>query len=610
MREAISSSLDLLDRRDRRLLGLAMLLQMTTSVLDLLGVLLLGLVGALAVATVQSQPPPIDMTGLSQALGLQDPSGQILVLVIAALAAVVLLIKSVLSVYLTRRIFAFLANRQALVSARLSKELLSRPLTFIQRRSSQETAFALINGAGYATIAILGQLSIIVTELSLLAVLGTALLIFSPLVALVAIAFFAAIALSLQRTMGGWAARMGSIQARADIASLNCIQEAVAAYREVTVSDRRSQYIDRIQDLRWQAARVAADLQFVSMFPKYMFEAALVMGGFLLAAFLFATQDAIAAVGTLALFLAAGSRIMPSILRLQGAALGLRSAAGLATPTFELAAELENPLDVPAKPPLASEIREQLARGHVGFVPSVTLTHVWVRYPEAQRAALQDVTVTIRPGQSVALVGRSGAGKSTMADVILGVLDPTSGHAKIGDLAPAESIRKWPGAIGYVPQSVVLANGTVRDNVALGLPREAVDDGVAQEALRRAHFFLDDRASPNDLDVYIGEGGVRLSGGQRQRLGIARALYTRPLMLVLDEATSALDSETEQAITQTIAELDGSVTTVIIAHRLSTVRGANMVIYLEGGRVAASGSFQEVVEAVPSFRRQAKLMGL
>ena len=610
VRQAVRRALALLSQRDRRLLGLSMVIQMATSLLDLVGVLLVGLVGALSVTTIQSQPPPAQVTQLVGVLGLGGLSAQELVLVLAGAAAVVLLTKSVLSSYLTRRVLVFLANRQALVSARLSKELLSRPLTFLQRRSSQETAFALITGAGAATVGLLGQLVIVVTELALLIVLGLALLLLSPAIAVGAIAFFALIAFGLQRALGGWAGKLGALQARADIASLNAIQEALSAYREITVSDRRQLYVDRIQDLRWRAAQVQADTQFIGMFPKYMFEVALVLGGFLLAGVLFATQDSVAAVGTLALFLAAGTRVMPSLLRLQVATLSLRGFAGVADKTFELADELDNPVtqvDVPADPHL---IRDRIRAGNPDFSPTVHLHDVTVTYPGATSPALRGVSLDLQPGSSVALVGRSGAGKSTMADVILGVLEPESGQAFLGGLPPPESVRRWPGAVAYVPQDVVLANSSVRENVALGLPDSAIDDDLVWDALRRAHLADDISVSREGLDSTIGERGMRLSGGQRQRLGIARALYTRPKLLVLDEATSALDAETEEAVTLMIQELGSAVTTVIIAHRLSTVREVDSVVYLDNGEVRAQGTFTEVARTVPAFQRQASLMGL
>ncbi len=611
---AIRASLRLLDRRDRRLLGLSIAIQMASAGLDLLGVLLIGLVGALSVTVVQSQPPPPAVSRVVDALGLPDFSGQELVLVLAGAAAFVLLFKSVVSSYLTRRVFKFLANRQAVVSARLTRELLAQPLTFLLQRSSQETAYALTSGAGQATMAILGQVVIALTELALLVVLGTALLFLDPIITLGAVIFFTLISLILQRALGSWATGIGGAAAKADIESLDAIQEAFAAYREITVSKRREFYVARIEDLRWRAAQVAADMQFIGLFPKYMFEAALVIGAFVLAGVLFSTKDSVSAIGSLALFLAAGSRVMPSLLRLQGAALTLRGAAGAASPTFALADELENG---------RSQVGESNARGmsaagrplatagaYPDFRPNVVLEGIDVTYPGAVRRSLEGIDLTVAEGESVALVGPSGAGKSTLVDVILGVLHPDMGTSRLSGLPPMSAVERWPGAIAYVPQTVVLANGTIRQNVTLGLPQQDVDDALVWDALRKAHlaeYLTSHRAG---LDTFVGEGGVRLSGGQRQRLGIARALYTRPRLLVLDEATSSLDAETEEAVTQMIRELDDDVTTVVVAHRLSTVRHADKVVYLEDGKLRASGSFADLRRMVPEFEKQAGLLGL
>jgi len=608
--QAVRSALSLLDRRDRRLLIVAGAFQMSMSVLDLVGVLLIGLVGALSVTTIQSQPPPTTVTTVADALGWQNLSPQGLVIAFSVTAAVVLLAKSVVSSIMTRRVLVFLANRQALVSARLCRELLTRPLTFVKIRSSQETAFALINGAAAATSQILGQLMIAATELALLVVLSIALLWISPWIALVAIIFFSLVALGLQRALGNWASRVGRTAAEADIASLNTIQEALSAYREATVSNRRGMYVERFQQLRWRAATVAADTQFIALFPKYMFEAALVLGGFALAAFLFATQPAVSAVATFALFIAAGTRVMPSLLRLQGAVLGLRGAAGLATPTFALAEELGQPKGTPNSEEDVNSLRARLGTSHEDFIPEVKVCDVYLTYSGAKAPAAAGISLEIPAGTSVGLVGPSGAGKTTLSDLVLGVLLPDSGNVSIGGLPPADAVEKWPGGIAYVPQEIVLAQDTLRANVALGLPRELVDDDAVWRALDQARLIDFLQASQMTLDTPLGAGGVTLSGGQRQRVGIARALYTNPRLLVLDEATSALDMETESAISAVLQELEGAVTTLLIAHRLSTIRDVDLLLYMERGQVLASGSFEGVLKESPAFRRQVSLARL
>jgi ABC-type multidrug transport system fused ATPase/permease subunit len=584
---------------------------MSTSLLDLAGVLLIGLVGALAVTTVQSQPPPQAIDTLMSFFGIEDVSGPTLVASLAAVAAIVLLSKSIISTVLTRRVFAFLANRQALVTSRLVRELLSRPLTFVSQRSSQETSFALIQGAGAATLTILGQFVIAVSEVSLLVILSIALFAINPVVTVASIIFFGLVATALQGMMGARAGRIGAHAAKIEIASLNSVQEAIGAYREIVVSNRRHLYVRRIEELRWTAARLAADTQYLGMLPKYVFEAALVLGGFMLASILFLTQDAVVAVGTLALFLAASSRVMPSLLRLQGASLSIRGAAGGATPTFELAAALSaGESDEPRQGGAFTAATEANAQTRSEWVADVSVEHVTVSYPSECEPALSDVTFRVHAGESVAVIGRSGSGKSTLVDAVLGVLSPSSGRVTIGGLSPLEAIQASPGGIAYVPQDGLIADASIRSNVALGLSSEQVRDEDVVRALKAAHLFDEVSGTVNGLDTIVGERGFRLSGGQRQRLFIARALYSRPRLLIMDEATSALDAETEKAITEVINELQGSVTTIVVAHRLSTVQNAAKVIYLEDGRLVAEGTFDEVRSKVPALARQATLMGL
>lgn len=610
LRSATKRSLALLSLRDRRLLALSSLLQALTAFLDLAGVLLIGLVGALAVTTVQSQPPPGAVTSLLALVGVEGLSGQQTVLVLAGLAAVLLLSKSIFSSLLTRRILVFLANRQALVSGRLASDLLSRPLVFVQAKSSQEIAYALIGGAGAATLGVLGQITIMITEISLLAVMAAALVVADPLIAAGSFLFFAVVALGLQRALGGWASRVGAAASKADISSLNAVQEVLGAFREVVVSHRQAAYVERIQELRWSAAKFTAESQFIGMFPKYFFEASLVLGGFLLAAVLFSTQDSVAAMATLALFLAAATRVMPSLMRLQGSMLGLRAFAGAAAPTYELAQALGEAPRTQLHRRLSLDVDAVTADDHLPFEASLQIHGVTFTYPGSSDKALSDVTLTIPAGTSVGIVGRSGSGKSTLADVLLGLLEPSQGFATISGCAAPDALERWPGLLAYVPQRIMIVNDSIRANVALGIPLGEVDDDAVWECLVRAHLSEYVLLQPNGLDTVVGESGLRLSGGQRQRLGIARALYSRPQLLVLDEATSALDAETEAAVTEMIGELEGQVTTVVIAHRLSTVRDVDLLVYLENGRVVETGSFEDVAGKVPALKRQAGLMGL
>ena len=609
VREAIKAALGLLTAADRRRYRLVVVVQMLTSFLDLAGVLLVGLVGVLAAASIQGTPPPDAVVTAADRLGLGDMPPEALAGIVAATAAAFLLTKSVVSAVLMRRVFRFLGNRQAAVSTRLTAQLLAQPLLAIERRASQETAYALSGAVATTITQTLGSLAIMLSELTLLVLLSAALFIVNPTVTIAAFIFFALVGFALQRGLSGWSARIGGTIGATAVLGQKHLQEAIVSYREVSVLGRRSLYVSTIGSLWQRSGSAQGDQMFVSQLPKIGYETALVVGAIGLASWQFAVSTPVEAVAMLALFLAAGSRVVPSMLRLNSLTLGVRSGVASAAALFPIVDELQRSA---AQPLLSMNIKdvEESTAGFLGFTPTIEISNVSVTYPGAPEPALSSITISVPAGSKVALAGTTGAGKSTLADVILGVLEPQSGSVSISGMDVNDAINTWPGALAYVPQNVAMINGTVRENVALGLPADAIDDDQVWHSLQQAHLagFLSD--SRDGLDTLIGERGVRLSGGQRQRLGLARALYSRPKLLVLDEATSALDAETEVLIADALAALSEDVTTVTVAHRLAPIRHSDIVVYLEDGYIRALGSFDEVRESSSAFHRQATLLGL
>lgn len=610
----VRTALDLVSRRDRRILSLVTVLQVSLSIMDLVAVALIGLVALLAAGAATGEVPPM-AESMVQLLGddLSDPYG--LAITMAAAAALLMVTKSILSFFITRRAFAFLANRQATISSSLASRLLARPLLDLQRRSSQEVGFALTIGVNAITLGVLGQGVILLSESVLLGVLAIGLLFIDPLVTVFTVLFFAAVGFGLHRAIAGWAARLGRESSDAQIESYEAVQEVLRTYREMSVMGRLALFVERFWSLRTLSARVQADLQVLGQIAKYVFEVALVIGGALLAASQLLSRDLSAAVAVIAVFLAAASRVVPSLLRLQSAAMQVRREAGYAQSTFALARELDEDVGAPGRrwtieADVRAQVKAGMRDGYPGFEAEVSLNAVSITYPGTQRPAADRITLHIPPASSLAIVGATGAGKSTIVDIILGVLVPDEGEVLLSHMLPGDAIARWPGGVAYVPQDIAIVNADVRHNVALGLPDDLIDDDRVWESLERSHLASFLRAHREGLTTVVGEHGVRLSGGQRQRLGLARALYTRPRLLVLDEATSALDAETEATIGQSIADLSGDVTAIVIAHRLATIRTCTQVAYVEDGRLAALGTFDEVRASSVALDRQATLLGL
>ena len=610
---AIKKATTLLNPGKRRLLFFAGGIQISLGILDLIGILLVGLLAAVAVSGIGLTQLPDWLTNAIADLGLGNLTISQLSVAIALTAVLILVLKTFLSALMTQRITHFLANRQADLSVSLASDFLSRPLSQVQRWTTSEAIYALGAGAGAATVALLGSAIAIAAEVFLFTIIGISLLIYDPLLTLVAGGFFGVIVFFMHRTLTRISARNAQTVTDTSIDTLTAVSEALSTYRETMVLNRRDLYIDRYSRLVGKYANASAANAFIVEIPKYVLEAALYFGVLVLGVVQFLTRDWAAAAATVGLFLAAGSRVMPSLLRLQGAGITIKNASVQAHPTFFMHDYLKSSpqkQNTPTKRITAAIINEKLHSGYKDFRATVVVDKVTHTYPDAVEPALIKITLTIPEGSSAALVGSTGAGKSTLADIILGVLEPDSGFVSISGVTPRNAISQWPGAITYVPQVVALVTGSVRDNVALGLPSEFVDDDLVWEALERAHLASFLKSAREGLDTIVGERGFRLSGGQRQRLGIARALFTRPKLLILDEATSSLDSETEQSISNTLRELEGHVTTITVAHRLATVRLVDQIVFLKDGKLVTKGTFEEVRDSVPDFHRQAALLGL
>jgi ABC-type multidrug transport system fused ATPase/permease subunit len=599
----VGRSARVLSRRDQKRIFAVLLIQMFMGFLDLLGIAIIGILGALTISGVQSKQPGNRVESVLGFIGLDDKPFQTQVAVLGIIAASLLIGRTIFSIIFTRRTLFFLSRRAAAISSSLMSRLLSQSLVGIQTRTTQETVYALTTGVTTITLGILGTTVTLISDLSLLLVMAIGLLVVDPLIAVGTFLLFTTIGIVLYRLMHTKAKKLGFQESKLSIKSNENIVEVLNSYRESVVRNRREFYAREFGGLRLELADTLAEFAFMPNISKYVIETTVVLGALVISAAQFLMQDAAQAVATLSVFLAAGTRIAPAILRVQQGSITIRGALGGATTTLDLIETLKDIEPV-------GKADDNLETFHKGFVSQVSIENVSLTYPSGQRKALSNVNLSFGVGELIAIVGPSGAGKTSLVDVLLGVINPDEGNVTISQLPPQAAVTKWPGAISYVPQDVTVANGSIRQNVALGYPDLIATDELVNKALETAQLREFVSSLSEGLDTHVGERGTKISGGQRQRLGIARAMFTQPKLLVLDEATSSLDGQTESDISDAIQNLKGSVTVVLIAHRLSTVRKADTVIYMDQGKVLFQGTFDEVRSSIPDFDNQARLMGL
>jgi ABC-type multidrug transport system fused ATPase/permease subunit len=601
--KTLKSCFDLLNSADRKKLTLIALIQIFLGVFDLIGIAIIGVLGALSISGVQSSAPGDRVSQILQLLHLQGYSLQVQAAFLGSLAAAILVAKTLLSIYFTKKILNYLSKKSAEVSRTMVDKILSNNFQSQELGTVAQTVFAVSNGVDVILLKIVATVLNIVSDASLLVVLGVGLLIVDPTTAVASVILFLTTGYLLYRFMHVRAQELGTESSNLEIKTNETLMEILTTYRDIHVRDRRSYYSNLYSGTRFQLAATNVSINFQPLLSKYVIEAVIVFGALSVAGIQFIMNDAIRAIGALAIFLAAGTRMGPAFIRLQQSAVQIRGSLGSAWPTLRLIQQLRNVN-------IVSLTDSVLETKHLGFQGDLRLKGVSFRYSGAVDAAIKNLDLEVPQGTFVAVVGSSGSGKSTLADLILGVLVPTSGDIEISSTSPSSAIQKWPGALGYVPQNVPILKGTVFSNVSLGFGDSDDHRELAREALSAAQLESFVNSQELGIDSVVAESGLNLSGGQRQRIGIARALFTKPKLLILDEATSSLDGITENEISRSITALKGDITLVVIAHRLSTIRNADLVVYLDNGEVISKGTFEEVRASVPNFESQASLMGL
>lgn len=524
-----------------------------------------------------------------------------LTVIVAILVVALFIMKDALSIAFVWWMAGFKAFNRVETSTALLNYYLKAPYTQMSARSSADLMRTMSDGVAQVYGSVAFSLMNMVSGSLAIGAIVIALLVSAPVPTVALLVYLGLASVLYLRLMRPKMQQAGAASAQAAADAWRGALGALGGRKESRLRSSEDFFAGKYREAASRGARAGRHAEFVGSLPRYVLEILFIaaIGVILVTNTLGSSGSGPAGgIGMLALFVAAGFRVLPTITMFVGAVSSLRFGLPYLDLVYEdmLAARSVPPSRVSGnKLPLAREVRVE----HVSFT-----------YPGSDRKVLDDVSLGIPAGSSLALVGGSGAGKTTLVDLILGLHKPDEGRLAIDGIDVATNLSGWQRNVGYVPQDVFLMEASLAENIAFDQHREDIDLARLERCIDRAQLRSLIAELPDGVDTHLGERGSRLSGGQRQRVGIARALYREPAVLVLDEATSALDNETEHSISTAMHKLRGSLTLVIVAHRLSTVKNADQVVLLDEGRVVASGAFNELRQRSEQFERLVQLGSL
>ena len=574
-------------KRGARLLLLVVLMAMS----ETFGITLL-----LPFFMVLSKPQMIEMQPLIarayHGLGFTDHHSFLLAFGLVAFAIVVLAAFIRIFTTFSMNYFAQMGGHK--LAERLLETYLRQPYVFFLQRHSSELTKKIATDSQQLVFHIL-QPGMYVIAYSLVVLTMTGIMLaLDPVVALLVGGVIGGLYVLIFKSSKRLLARIGRELDAAHQGRYSSIEVALGGIKDIKLMGREDVYIDQFRPASLRAARHQATSAAIAESPRYLIEAVAIGGAVSMALMLITTGRGSALIlPALSVYALAGYKLIPAAQRVFSGLTNLRVGNAVLDSIHDDFAKALPIEDRCATQVSAMQPKSEIRLDAIGF-----------SYPNARKRALENISLSIRVGTSIGLVGGTGAGKTTLVDIILGLLRPSQGQLVVdGEPLTETNLQSWQQALGYVPQSIFLADTSVAENIALGVAHEAIDMDKVEQCARMAqiHDFIA-AEMPDGYQTRVGERGVRLSGGQRQRIGIARALYRDPSVLVLDEATSALDTLTEKAVMESVQALSHQKTIIMIAHRLSTVRPCDMIFMLDKGHLVEQGTYEELLETSHKFK--------
>ncbi len=586
-------------KRERAKFIALLILRCLGSFFDLAGVLAVGFLGtsiALFVAKGSDQQRTFNLLGYS----VEAANIKTLPLVVCAIL-VLFILKAASAILLTQQLASLVARIEARAARTVAESILGGQLKEARAFSKEEILFATTIGCSSAFTGLLNNLSTLLAEGFMFVALVATFIIVDPFATLAVLFYFLAIGWLIHLFVGRRMSASSDEIMRNSILSNMALNDLSQAFRELTVLGRKNLFFEKIEAARLSSASNIGRQVYLASMPRYIVETAVLVGVMVFGGFQILQNDLTHSITTVGVFFTGSLRIMAAMLPWQGALISIKQ-------NIPQAQTAQIHFGRP-KLPLVSTHQISIDESYES-PPEIVVRNLTYHHPGSSSPSIQDVSLTIPSGSHVAVVGPSGAGKSTLADALMGLIEPTSGSVEINGMAPKQVISLRPGSLSYVPQHPGAVSGTIKANIAIGVPESEIQSDSVSKSLQAAHLDKLITELPLGAETDLGKHNDSLSGGQLQRVGLARALYTNPTFMIMDEATSALDAESEYEITKSLEGLRGKVTVMIVAHRLNTIKNSDLVFLMESGCLVDQGTFNDLVIRNPSLARAVELMDL
>jgi ABC-type multidrug transport system fused ATPase/permease subunit len=584
----ITLIMSILSKKDKIAFFSILTVQTLTASLDILGIFVVGILASLSSNYVLETNLNFITLSFINFFNLSNYPLKSIILFTSFLTLIFFVTKSIISMYLNWKIFIFYSKKQFEYSSNLYAKLLNASYSWLKKQNIEDVNMAIGAGSEAIFVKQIANLIMITSDAILVIFMLVFLTVYNFEVAFFTFIFLLIIAILLQKVIGAKASRYGTIKFENTMLQNSFVNMILLAFKEVFVLKKDDYFKNKFNKSLILGTTSGAKGLWIQQVPKYVFEIALVIGIFLLSLFLVASS--VDNISILIVFIIGAGRLIPSFFRIQSGILGMKSSYSEAAQSISFFNNTQIRIDSDSK----------VTDEFLSHSPSIRIDSISFKFPDSNDYFLKDISIEIPSGEVIAFVGKSGSGKTTLADLILNIYTPNKGSITIKDgykLVQPGTIKN----ISYITQSPIILNATVLENIAIGVDSKDINQEDLSYAINKTG--LDDliRKLPDGVHTRLNNLGGILSGGEKQRVAIARALYAKPKLLIIDEGTSSLDYTSEKFITNFLLSLEGNVTTIIIAHRINTVKNVKNIYFMDNGKILSAGSYEFLQKSIPEF---------